>query len=277
MRRAAAILGAFLLISCVAACRTEGDRRPQVRRLLITGSSTMLPLVTAIAARFRDLHPEVEIEVQGGGSGRGIAEARSGKADIGMSSHALLDRDQDVKGFSIARDGVGLIVHKDNPVRSFTRRQLIDIYKGRIVNWREVGGRDEPIAAITRPPDKRSSAELFVAYFDLKPGDVAVPTDVRDNAEIIATVAATPNALAYMSIAESQRDAEAGVSIRLVPFEGIAPTIAAIRRGQFPISRSLNLVTKEQPKGLVREFIDFAMSPQVSDLILAHEFVPYID
>src|SRR5207245_11303884 len=108
-------------------------------RLLITGSSTTAPLVSAIAKRFQLQHAGVSIDVQTGGSGRGLTDARHGKADIGMVSRALSEADRDLVGLPIARDGVAVIVHKDNPVRSLSDAQVMAIYTGKLTNWKQVG------------------------------------------------------------------------------------------------------------------------------------------
>ena len=81
-------------------------------KLMVTGSSTVAPLVSEIAKRFEQLHPDVRVDVQTGGSGKGIADARIGVADIGMASRALKDEESDLVAHKIAADGVGLIVHQ---------------------------------------------------------------------------------------------------------------------------------------------------------------------
>src|SRR3990170_5604692 len=100
------------LALCTVACSPLANAaepeplQAQTGRLLLTGSSTMAPLMKKLAARFETLHPGTRVEVQGGGSGRGISDAREGKADIGMCSRALTDHEKDLYGFPIARDGV---------------------------------------------------------------------------------------------------------------------------------------------------------------------------
>src|SRR5438067_737351 len=91
-------------------------------RLLITGSSTMTSMIVAVGKRFSAIHPGVQIEVQAGGSGKGVDDAMKGKADIGMASRALTDKESGLYSFAIARDGICLVVHKSNTVRSLTKR-----------------------------------------------------------------------------------------------------------------------------------------------------------
>lgn len=278
-----AVLAAIcLMIFCARAHGAEkGDRSAANRGtpagiLLLTGSSTMTPLMTAIGRRFEGLHPGVRVEVQPGGSGRGIADTRQGKADIGMASHALTDKEGDLYGFPIARDGICLIVHRDNPVRALSDRQVADIYTGRIVNWQKVGGRNAPVAVLNAR-EGYGSVDLFTKYFNLSYDAIKARQLVGDNQTRIRAISDNPSAIVYVSVGEAERKAQAGAPIRLLPVGGVAATSKNIRSGNFPISRPLTLVTKNLPSGLAKEFIEFSLSSQVSDLILAHDFVPYLD
>lgn len=249
---------------------------PLSGRLLITGSSTMAPLVSAIAQRFQSLHPAVRVEVQMGGSGRGIADARSGKADIGMASRALGEAERALYSLPIARDGITLIVHRDNPVQALTNRQIVDIYTGKITNWRAVGGRGTAILTV-KAEAKYSSTELFTQYFDIAYDDIRAQRTVGDNPTRIKLMSENPNAIIYMSVGEAERRMQAGAPIKLLPVDGVAASSRSIRDGNFPISRALSLVVKGMPTGLAKAFIEYAVSSQVTDLVVAHDFVPYLD
>ena len=255
---------------------SAADRGAPEGRLLLTGSSTMSPLMTAIGKRFESLHPGVRVEVLSGGSGRGIADIRQGKADIGMASHALTDKDGDLYGFPIARDGVCVILHRDNPVRSLSDRQVADIYTGRIANWKMAGGRAAPIA-VYNAREGYGSVELFTRYFNLRYDAIKAKQLVGDNPSRIRAISENPDAIAYVSVGEAERRSQAGDPIKLLPAGGVAATSRNISNGNFPISRPLTLVTKSLPTGLAKEFIEFSLSSQVMDLILTHDFVPYQD
>lgn len=246
------------------------------KRLLLTGSSTMTPLVKEIAKRFEVMYPGVSIEVQAGGSGRGIADVRQGRADIGMASRPLKDDEQDLFGFAIARDGVCIILHRDNPVKSLTNRQIVDIYTGMITNWKKVGGRDAPITVLNATAGY-SSAELFTHHFNINHSEIKANRIVGDNPTRIKAVSENPNAIVYVSVGEAERKAQGGAPIKLLPVEGVAANSRNVRSGDFPISRPLLLVTSSLPRGLAKAFIEFSLSPQVTELILAHDFVPYAD
>lgn len=245
-------------------------------RILLTGSSTMAPLVKALAERFQALHPGVGIEVQAEGSGRGIKDATEGKAHIGMASRALKGDESALFSFAIARDGICVIIHKTNPVDSLTRQQVADIYTGKITNWKDVGGKDAAIAVIV-PRQGHSSVELFTHFFKIKYADIKAAATVHDNQSRLAALVANPNGIVFMSVGEAERRALAGAPIKLLPMEGVPAGTKAIKSGNFPISRPLLLLTKAPPTGRVKQFIDFALSGQAIETIENYDFVPYAD
>lgn len=245
-------------------------------KLVITGSSTTAPLVIEIAKRFQTLHPEVQFDVQAGGSGRGLDDVRTGKADIGMVSRALEATESDFYTFPIARDGVTVMVHKENPVQALTRQQVIAIFTGKIANWRDVGGRDAPVTLLALPGD-RSSSILFPHHFGIKYADIKARLVLNGTPALIDAAAGNPDSITYVSVGAAERSARDGVPVKLLPIDGITATSKAVRSGDFPISRPLTLVTKELPRGLSKEFINFALSFQVIDIIRKHDFIPYVD
>lgn len=245
-------------------------------RLLITGSSTMAPMLATIAKRFQSLHPEVNIEVQPGGSERGVSDAHQGKADVGMVSRTLAEAEKKLYEFPIARDGVAIVINKNNPVSTLSNSQLIAIYTGKISNWRGVGGRDEPIMVFAGPAG-RGSTELFIHYLGIRYDAIKVQRVIGDNPERLKATAEHPEAIVYVSVGEAERKAKAGLAVKLLPVDGVGSSSQNVRNGNFPISRPLILVTKELPKGLAKTFIEFALSPRVTDIIQAYDFVPYLD
>ena len=281
MKRFHLLLPALLAIFALTGCGREvpssaRNPAPLSGHFLITGSSTMLPLVQAIAERFHSLHPAVAIEVQGGGSGRGIADALKGKADIGMASRALNEKESSLVSYAIARDGVALIVHRSNPVQVLSDKQVVAIFTGKLHDWREVGGTPGAIRVVSRL-EGYSSFDLFTHYYKIDAAQIRATARLGDNATLVAEVLAHPQSIAFMSVGEAERRALAGEPIRLLPISGVAASSQTIRNGDYPLARPLLLVTKVLPVGLSKAFIDFARSPQVNDLILAHDFVPYQD
>lgn len=246
----------------------QGDKQ-----IVLTGSSTVAPLVGEIAKKFETLHPGVRVDVQSGGSSRGVADARRGLADIGMVSRALKSAEKDLTSYTIAKDGICIILHRTNPVASLTDDQIVGIYTGRINNWKEVGGADGEITVVNKA-EGRSTLELFVGHFKLDNADIKADTVIGDNEQGIKTVAGNPGAIGYVSIGTAEYDASHDVAIKLLPLAGVGASIENVRSGEFPLSRPLNLVVKGEPTGLAAEFIEFARSRDVNQIVLEQYFVP---
>jgi phosphate transport system substrate-binding protein len=244
--------------------------------LVLTGSSTMFPLIQEIARRFEAQHPEVHFEIQMGGSLRGISDARQRKADIGMSSRALNDNEHDLSGFPIARDGVCFVVNKDNPIESLSNKQLADIYLGKVTNWQDLGGKNAPIVVVSRT-ESHSSLELVESWLHINRREIKAQAIVGDVSEAIEAVAKDRNAIVFDSLCDAERRANRGAPVRLLSLDGIAATERSVRSAGYPLSRSLLLVTSDFPAGLKKAFIDFALSSQVTDLIRKYNFVPFDD
>ena len=242
-------------------------------KLTLTGSSTVAPVALEIAKRFEKLNPGVRIDVQSGGSGRGVSDARSGLADIGLVSRALKADEGDLMAHAIAQDGVGVILHSSNPVQALTDEQVKAVYMGLITNWKVLGGKDAPITVVNKA-EGRSTLELFLHYFSLKNSEIKAHVVIGDNQQGIKTVAGNPNAIGYVSIGTAEYEAGHGTPVKLLPMKGVVADVATVRAGKFPLSRPLNLVTKTAPIGVAKRFIDFAQSKQVNDLIEAQFFVP---
>lgn len=245
-----------------------------VETLTVTGSSTLAPLMLEIGRRFEAEHPGIRVNIQTGGSSRGIADVRRGLAHAGMVSRALKPEESDLTAHPIARDGIALIVHSSNPVTELSEDAVRSVYEGRIRNWKALGGPDAPVVVVHKA-EGRATLELFLAYFGLENHRVHADVVIGDNEQGVKTVAGNPHALGYVSIGTAETAVARGVPIRLLPLSGVGASTAAVRDGSYPLSRTLVLVTKGEPEGAVRDLVRFARSEAVRDLVEALAFVPY--
>lgn len=260
----------------VQSCATRTTSTPSTQlqgKLVLTGSSTVAPLVAEIAKRYEAKHSGVRIDVQSGGSSRGITDARQGVADIGMVSRSLKPEEKDLQAFEIAKDGVALILNKNNPVNQLSNAQVVSLYTKKITNWKDVGGQDAPITVVNKA-EGRSTLELFAKYFKLDTRAIKADVVVGENEQAIKTVAGNPNAVGYVSIGSAEYDAKGGASVKLLPVNSVAASSANVSNQTFPLSRPLNLVTKITSTGLTKDFIEFARSSAVTDIVKEQYFVP---
>lgn len=242
-------------------------------KLVLTGSSTVAPLLNEIAKRFEKSNPGVRIDVQSGGSSRGINDVRSGISDIGMVSRVLYPSESDLTAHTVALDGLAVIVHKSNPVPTLTNAQIKDIYIGKVTNWKDVGGADLKISVVNKA-DGRATLEQFLAFFQIKSKEIKAHTIIGENQQGIKTVSGSKGAIGYVSVGAGEFEASQGAAIRLLPMEGVPATVENVQAGKVSLSRPLNLVTKSRPTGLAERFIQYSQSRDVHDLIRAQFFVP---
>ena len=267
------VASAIVMVGCDQQPSSSAGSSNRDKRLVVTGSSTVAPLVLEIAKKFESLHPGMRVDVQSGGSSRGIADTRKGLADLGMVSRDLDHSEKDLMPYPIALDGICMIVHADNPATSLTQEQVVDIYTGRLDNWIDVRGEDMPITVIHKA-EGRSTLEVFLEYFGLTSDEIRADVIIGENLQGIKTIAGNPGGIGYVSIGTALAEAESGTSIKLLPLDGVMPSFETVRSGQYPLLRKLNLISKPQPPDVTKRFIEFAQSNDVDQLVRELHFVP---
>lgn len=257
------------LAMLLASCGSQGD----ATTVVLTGSSTVAPLVGELARAFERVHTDVRVDVQTGGSSRGIQDALKGLADIGMASRGLKDGERELTPHTVAWDGITLIVNSANPVTDISHAQVQQLFTGQLKSWSALGGpQQRPV--IVNKAEGRSTLELFLEHFELDNSQIAADVVIGDNQQGLKTVVANQWAIAYVSIGATAYEAAHGAPIRLLRLDGVEPSLANIANGRFPLSRPLNLLTHGPISAAVGSFVDFASSQQVVPLIKAQYFVP---
>lgn len=249
-----------------------GGCQPAENKLVITGSSTIAPLMAELAERF-EAHSGVQVDVQSGGSGRGIGDARQGLADFGMVSRALKADEQDLTGHLIGRDGIAMIVNSGNPVTALSDSQIVAIYTGEQKNWSALGGSDAAITVVHKA-DGRSTQELFLKHFGLNNDQVQPDMVIGENQQGIKAVASDVNAIGYVSIGTAIYEADAGAPLRLLPLAGVPATLESVDQGHYPLSRELNLVSQGELSEAARELLDFITDPARAETYHDYYFLP---
>jgi phosphate transport system substrate-binding protein len=272
MRQAGRLtIWATLLAGAAAGCH-QGSAAPG-RSLVITGSYSMTPLVKEIAGRFEGSHAGVRIEVQAVGTTRGVSDARQGLADVGMAARALRpDEAANLYAGTIARDGICIVVPRSNPVADLTDAQVTTLFVRITTNWKDVRAPEGPVTVVGLN-ENRALNQAFLERFKLKIGQVRYDVTAGDARQALEAVARDPLAVGFATIGQAA-EAAPTLGLRLVPFNGVPATTANVANGTYAFVRPLVLVTREPPQELAREFIEFARSPAVRDLIEKYHEVP---
>jgi phosphate transport system substrate-binding protein len=240
----------------------------------IKGSTTVLPIAQAAAEEFMNKYSGINISVQGGGSGVGIASLLDKTADIADSSRKI--KDEEIKkalsvGVKpvenvIANDGIAVVVHPSNPVTKLTREQIKAIYTGKISNWSELGGRNAKIVAISRD----SSSGTFESFEELALSKEKVRPDAMttaSNQAVAQTVAQTPGAIGYLGLGYVTGKEKA------VDVDGVKCTRQNVLNHKYSLSRELFMYTNGAPAGNVKKFIDFVKSKEGQKIVEEEGFV----
>jgi phosphate transport system substrate-binding protein len=245
-------------------------------RLVLRGSTTVYPLMSDIVERFVARNPGITIDLQSGGTGKGIAELRKRTADIAMVSRQLNESERDLFSFPLCRDGAAVIVHRSNTAKGLSARQLSGVLTGKIANWKQLGARPGPIRLAWRT-ETQAIPEMILQQLKLKPGQVRSHQIILENADAVQFVASDPSAISIVALGVAERSVKSGSAIKLLAYEGVAASTRTVRDHTYLLSRPLILVTRSTPTALEKRLIDYAVSGAVTDLHEKHGFVPYQD
>ena len=94
----------------------------------ISGSTSLKPLMEKLAAKFEAVQSGVKVTV-GGGSGTGYNDAKNGVSDFGMISEKFkTEKAENCTYYEVAKDGIAVIVNKENPLDNISMEDLKNIY-----------------------------------------------------------------------------------------------------------------------------------------------------
>lgn len=246
-------------------------------KIVINGSSALLPLTLQAANEFKKLNPKVKISASAAGSVTGPQAVRKGIANIGAVDW---DASKDVPGFKkfdgqvahkVAVIPFAAVVNKNVTATDLTTKELQGIFSGKIKNWKEVGGKDAEIIVVNRT----FGSGTRVNFQDKALGGADFMTkgdnykEVKTSGDMKSAIETTPNAIGYMDLAYVTDKMTA------VKINGIAPTEANVINGKYKVWGYGYYMTKGQPTGATKEFIKFVQSTKFQNGSLKKlKFIP---
>lgn len=247
----------------------------------IKGSDTLLPLTQELAEEYLAEHPEAEIIVTGGGSGVGIAALMENTTDIAMASRSIkfgekmkfAEEGLKATEVIVAYDALAVVVHPSNPVARLTREQLEAIFRGKITNWKEVGGEDRKIVVYSRETSS-GTYEFFKESVLENKNYMSSILSMPATGAIIQSVRQTKGAIGYIGLAYLNRYVKA----LAVSYDGGAhyaePSVENAINGSYPIVRPLYYYYDSRKEAEVSPFISYVISPKGQESVLSQGFVP---
>jgi phosphate transport system substrate-binding protein len=251
------LVATFLLVGCssnITGTITE------------SGSTTVQPLAEKLAGNFTANNPEVKIVIQGGGTAVGIKAANDGTVDIGAASRELTASDPTLVKHLLARDGIAIIVPPSNPITNLTKDQVIAIFSGNITNWSQVGGPNKGIDVVAR----EEGSGTRTAFQDLVMGTALIRADAilqSSNGALKIAVSGDPQAVGFLSLGYLDS------SVKALEMNGVPATEENAKNGTYPVVRPLYFLTKQQPTGIVKDFIDFCTGPDGQKVVAEEGYI----
>ena len=170
----------------------------------------------------------------------------------------------------IGKEAFIFFVEEDNPVESLTSQQVKDIYSGKITNWKEVGGKNQPIVAFQRP--EGSGSQTMMIYFmgdtPLKEPKTYEKVSAMDGViRQVAQYANEAGAMGY-SFRYFLEELNQEQHVKMLKIDGVYPSIESIEEGTYPLTVDLCLITrKNDPNPYVQQMIDFILSEDGQEII----------
>ena len=259
---------AIVLVLALTMGSLSGCSQKSRTGIIVAGSTSVQPYAEIVAEEYMILHPDTEIDIQGGGSATGITAAQSGVADIGMSSRSLKDEEKGLWYVEVARDGLAVIVNPANPVQDLTLDQVRGIYAETITTWKEVGGSNSKIHVIAREEGSGTRS----AFTDLVMGKTTEITPraiVQDsNGAVRQLVADDPNAIGFISLGLVND------KVKALELGGIEATRENVENGSYKLSRPFLFVSLSEPTGQTKEFVDFILSADGQKILMNEGLIP---
>lgn len=228
----------------------------------VAGSTSVAPVIEALAELYTEQNGHVTINVESTGSGAGVTSAGDGTADIGMASREIKDEEMttypDMKISVLCLDGVAVVVNADNPVKDLTAEQIADIYAGKIKNWKEVGGDDKKITLYSRDASSGTRGAFTELLLEEEIDDTKCII-VSSGGAIATGVEGDVSGIGYISLGVVDE-----YNVTAVKIHGTEATIDNVISGTYEYFRNFNLLTLGDATGELAAFIDFCINDQAA-------------
>lgn len=270
------LLMLVLLIFAAAGCSKKDKQNSENKKsVTIKGSDTMVHLVSSLAEAYMKKTPGNQVSVTGGGSGTGIAALINGTTDICSSSRDMQQKEKDdakSKGINvvekiIAYDGLAVIVNPANPINELTMEQIKKIFTGAYKNWKELGGPDQPITALSR--ESNSGTYVFFQEHVLNKENFAPTVKLMPASSSIAqSVGQDKWSVGYLGLGYTK---EGNVKVLNVKKDENSPAITpnhnTVLDKTYSIARPLFLIFNGEPQGISASILEFAFSPEGQKIV----------
>ena len=253
---------------------------PNISTQRIKGSDTLLPLTQKLSEEYISAHPSTKITVTGGGTGVGISSILENTTDIAMASRQIKFGEKmktrkakrNLSEFIVAYDALAVIINPDNPVSRLTRQQLEGIFRGKITNWKQVGGKDMRIVVYSRESSS-GTYEFFKESVLENKNYMSSILSMPATGAIIQSVKQTPGAIGYVGLAYLTPQVKpVAISYDNMPYT--LPSLQNAIDKKYPIVRPLYFYYDAANAKAIAPFIKYIESEAGRNIILKSGFIP---
>lgn len=262
-----------------AASSGSETKRADTKPLTIKGSDTMVILGQRLAEEYMVKNPGLVVQVNGGGSGTGIAALINGTVDLAQSSREMKEdekqkaknaRGSEIVEQAVALDALGVFINSANPVQHLTMAQVKDIFQGKTTNWNQIGGPTAPVVLYGRE-NSSGTYDYFREHVLQKEDFSPRVQTLQGTAAVINAVGQDRNGIGYGGIAYSK-------NVKAVAIAGdgqpVAPSEAAVADGTYPLSRKLYFYYAQNAPERVTTFAQWSLSPEAQALVTKVGYFP---
>lgn len=264
------VLATFAGLTACSGTKADSNNNPSQNQSIqgtikITGSTSVYPIIDYMKEAYKESRPNVSVNLAQGGSGVGIKDTIDGNNNIGMSSRDLKDTEVGLIKYTIALDGIAIVINPNNSISDISKDNIKKIYKGEITNWKDLGGPDKEILVITREEGSgtRTAFEEIIGLDKDSSGKVQTQITksamvVTDAGQISNNVSIKDNAIGFISLGAVTS------KVKAIKVQGIDCKVDNIVNNTYPIGRKLYLVVKQgnENSQLIKDFIDFTLSEE---------------
>lgn len=226
----------------------------------------------------------VKVDLLGGGATKGIRQVSNKEVNIGGTCRHVIENENSlthaeerrVQLTPVAWDALVVITHKDNPVSNLSVEELRGIFKGRITNWKEVGGNNAPIELYVRKGKisgvGRTVRELLFYNYE---EEFVAKYVVEESSNLEKDMVTNPNGMGVTGVSSANKIKNIAKILKL---EGKEASFENIKKGQYLLYRPLYLVTKlDERDPEVKKFAQFVSSDEGKTIMRKVGTVPYED
>jgi phosphate transport system substrate-binding protein len=256
------------------------------------GSDTLVNVAQAWAEAYPEVNPEVAVAVSGGGSGTGIAAMINGTVDIANASRKMEEKEikaaeangQHPVEHLVGFDALAVFINNKNPITSLSIEQLRDIYgrDPKFTKWSDLGvkvpGCDSDRIVVASRQNNSGTYAYFKETVLGEKGKYRTGTlDMHGSKEVVDLVENTACAIGYSGLAYATEHVKKVCIATETGGPCIEPTVATASDHSYPIARPLFMYTNGEPKGEIKEYLDWILSDAGQCILLKKGYAPVRD